>query len=459
MRAKSFERKNELKHSRLLATVEKERAFLVGVVSRALGDTLRERELAADYGLASDRSTRANAMRHRVEEYLEELHLLAESAGAEVVGTLIQERQAIDVAYFIGSGKADELAALVEEKQINLVIFDDDLSPVQVRNLERVIKCKIVDRSGIILDIFASRARTREAKTQVELAQLQYMLPRLTRQWTHLSKQFGGIGTKGPGETQIETDRRAIRTKISHLRNKLLHIGKERAEQRKGRDAFPRVALVGYTNAGKSTLLNYFSDANVLVEDKLFATLDSTVRLVQLSAAHKILLSDTVGFIRKLPHSLVASFKSTLEEVVEADILLHVIDISHPLFEEQIAVVSDTLEELHAHEKQAVFVFNKIDKIEDRTIISYLTGRFKYAVFISASRGINMGALQNKLVELLDANISERTMTLNQSDYQIIAKIHEMADIIEKKYEGNEISIRFRLNNVHAERLQKMLKK
>jgi GTPase len=459
VRAKSFEYRDALKSSRMLATSEKERAYLVGVASRALGDTLRESELSADFGLASDRSARANARRHRVEEYLEELQLLAESAGADVVGTMIQERQNIDVAFFIGSGKADELEAIVDEQKINLVVFDDDLSPVQVRNLERVIKCKIVDRSGIILDIFASRARTREAKTQVELAQLQYMLPRLTRQWTHLSKQFGGIGTKGPGETQIETDRRAIRTKISHLRNKLLHIGKERAEQRKGRDAFPRVALVGYTNAGKSTLLNHFSDADVLVEDKLFATLDATVRLVQLSAAHQILLSDTVGFIRKLPHSLVASFKSTLEEVVEADILLHVVDISHPLFEEQIEVVNSTLEELKAHEKQTIFVFNKVDKVEDRSIMSYLSGRYKDAVFVSASRGINMSALQAKLIELLDANISERTMRLNQSDYQIIAKIHEMADIIDKQYDGNEIVIRFRMNNIQAERLQKLLKK
>ncbi|MEO8168639.1 MAG: GTPase HflX, partial [bacterium] len=293
----------------LKETAAKERAILVGVASKAIRETLRESELTANFGLATDRSSRANALRQRVEEYLEELALLADSAGAEVIATVVQERQNIDAAFFIGSGKAQEIADLVEKEKINLVIFDDDLSPVQVRNLERIIKCKIVDRSGIILDIFASRARTSEAKSQVELAQLQYMLPRLTRQWTHLSKQFGGIGTKGPGETQIETDRRAIRTRLSHLRNKIKEIAKERAEQRKGRDKLPRVALVGYTNAGKSTLLNYFSHADVLVEDKLFATLDSTVRLVNLPHAHKILLSDTVGFIRKLPHHLVASFK------------------------------------------------------------------------------------------------------------------------------------------------------
>lgn len=437
----------------------KERALLVGLASRAIANSLSERELAADFGLATDRSVRANALRTRVTEYLQELELLAESAGAEVVGTVVQERQTIDPAFFIGSGKAEELAAFVNSENINLVIFDDDLSPVQVRNLERIIKCKIVDRSGLILDIFASRARTSEAKTQVELAQLQYLMPRLTRQWTHLSKQFGGIGTKGPGETQIETDRRAIRTRISHLRGKLQQIAKERAEQRKGRSNLPRIALVGYTNVGKSTLLNYFSDAAVLVEDKLFATLDSTVRYVELSSAHKVLLSDTVGFIRKLPHHLVASFKSTLEEVTEADILLHVVDVSHPLFEEQIGVVVDTLEELGAQEKPTILVFNKIDRLQDRSIISYLTARYPSSVFISAARGINMGGMEEKIIATLDANITEQTLTFTQEDYPIISQIHEMAEILDKQYQGEEIIIRFRMNNIHADRLKKVLAK
>ncbi len=463
MRAKSFENKSEIAQSRLIVTQQKERAVLVGVASRAVADSLSDRELSANYGYASERSARANALRQRVEEYLQELHLLVASAGAEVVGTVVQERTTIDPAHFIGTGKAQELSDFVETEKINLVVFDDDLSAVQVRNLERIIKCKIVDRSGIILDIFASRARTSEAKTQVELAQLQYMLPRLTRQWTHLSKQFGGIGTKGPGETQIETDRRLIRTRISHLRGKIKGIAKERAEQRKGRDKLPRVSLVGYTNAGKSTLMNAFSKANVLVEDKLFATLDSTVRLVILSplrgrrSAHKILLSDTVGFIRKLPHHLVASFKSTLEEVVEADILLHVVDVSHPLFEEQIQVVNETLEDLHAHEKATIFVFNKIDKLEDRSIVSQLSKQYANAVCISAARGINMSSLEAKIIELLDANIVEQTMTFSQSDYQIISQIHDMAEVLEKKYDGDEITIRFRMNNIHADRLKKVL--
>ena len=416
----------------LLETQQSERAILVGV---ATGKTKRM----------------------RVEEYLDELALLAESAGAIVVHRLLQERAHIDAAFFIGKGKAEELAALVDEKQAALVIFDDDLSSVQVRNLERIVKGKILDRSGIILDIFASRARTNEAKTQVELAQLQYMLPRLTRQWTHLSKQFGGIGTKGPGETQIETDRRAIRTKISHLNSKLNQISKERAVQRKGREKFPRLALVGYTNAGKSTLLNHFSKADVLVEDRLFATLDSTVRMVTLSPAHKILLTDTVGFIRKLPHHLVASFKSTLEEVTEADMLLHVVDVSHPLFEEQVAVVNETLEEIGAQGKPTIMVFNKIDKVRERAIVSYLSNNFEHAVFISASRGINMGTLEEKIMQMLEANIDEQTITFGQKEYQLISQIHDLAEIIEKRYDGDEITIRFRMNKMHAGRLNKVL--
>jgi GTP-binding protein HflX len=418
-----------------------------------LNETTR-RERAILVGVATRESPRG-----KVEDYLEELALLVDSAGANVVLKMVQERQNIDATYYIGSGKADELAYLVEEKKVDLVVFDDDLSAVQVRNLEKLIKCKIVDRSAIILDIFASRARSSEAKTQVELAQLQYMLPRLTRQWTHLSKQFGGIGTKGPGETQIETDRRAIRRKISHLNTKLKRIAKERAEQRKGRENFPRIALVGYTNAGKSTLLNWFAKADVLVEDRLFATLDSTVRLVGLSSAHKILLSDTVGFIRKLPHHLVASFKSTLEEVAESDILLHVIDVSHPLFEEQIAVVNETLGEIITEPKPTIMVFNKIDKLENRNIVGFLNDNYTNAVLISAARSINMKALEEKIMLVLDENIAEQTMTFGQDDYQIISQIHDNAEVLDKKYEGDQITIRFRMNRMHADRLKKVLAK
>jgi GTPase len=394
-----------------------------------------------------------SADRLRTAEYLEELALLADSAGADVLQKVVQERPHPDAAFFVGKGKAEEIGTFVEDLHIDLVIFDDDLSAVQVRNLGKVITCKIMDRSGLILSIFASRARTREAKTQVELAQLQYMLPRLTRQWTHLSKQYGGIGTKGPGETQIETDRRAIRTRISHLRTKLADIDSERSTQRKGRDQYPRVALVGYTNAGKSTVLNWFADAGVLAENRLFATLDSTVRSVRLSPLHTILLSDTVGFIRKLPHHLVASFKSTLDEVREADILLHIVDISHPLFEEQMAVVNETLEELEASDKRTIVVFNKIDALEERTKIPLLTANFPEAVFVSATRGIQMSVLQEKIIAILDSDILERTITLPTNASRRIAQLHEVAHVLETTYDGNEATIRFRIHRVIAERL------
>lgn len=410
------------------ATQQREKAVLVGLATRSTGRTL-------------------------VNEYLEELALLADSAGAEVVARIVQERPTINAAYYIGKGKAEEIALLVEEKEIASVIFDDDLSTVQVRNLESLVKCKILDRSGLILDIFASRAKTREAKTQVELAQLQYMLPRLTHQWTHLSKQYGGIGTKGPGETQIETDRRAIRTRISHLNEKLNVIARERAVQRKGREQFTRVALVGYTNSGKSTLLNWFSDAGVLVEDRLFATLDSTVRQVALSPAHRILLSDTVGFIRKLPHHLVASFKSTLDEVREADILLHVVDISHPLFEEQMSVVNETLDELGATGKPTIIVFNKIDRLENRNVIGYLTTSHPDAVFVSATRGIRMSALREHLVARLDGQVVEQTLTVKAADYRTIALLHETAEILEKSYDGDTITVRYRIRKLLADRM------
>ena len=385
--------------------------------------------------------------RERAKEYIEELALLADSAGAEVVARLIQERHNIDAAFYIGKGKAEEIAFLVEEKGADLVIFDDDLSAVQVRNLQRLFKCKILDRSGMILDIFASRARTREAKTQVELAQLQYMLPRLTRQWTHLSKQYGGIGTKGPGETQIETDRRALRTRIGLLKEKLAEIDRERATQRKGREHFTRVALVGYTNAGKSTVLNWFAAADVRTEDRLFATLDATVRLVKLSPVHVVLLSDTVGFIRKLPHHLVASFTSTLDEVREADILLHIIDVSHPLFEEQIAVVNDTLEEIGATGKPVVLVFNKIDALANRNVVGRLTADHPDAVFVSATRGIGMNALQEKVITMLDAEVVDQEVVVSHRDYAIIARIHEAGQVISTEYEGEMIRLHFREKN------------
>lgn len=417
---------------KLLDTNERERAIVVGLVSGKI-------------------------RKEKVEEYLEELILLADTAGADVCHTITQERERINSATFIGSGKAEEIGKLVEEEQIDLVIFDDDLSPVQIRNLEKCINCKILDRSGLILDIFASRAKSKEAMTQVELAQLQYHLPRLTRQWTHLSKQYGGVGTKGPGETQIETDRRAIRTRISNLKEKLQRINSEREIQRKGRKELPRVALVGYTNAGKSTLLRLMSGADVLVEDRLFATLDATVRQVDLGPGKTILLSDTVGFIRKLPPHLIASFRSTLAEVSEADILLHVIDISHPHYREHIAVVEDTLEDLNASGKPTIHVFNKIDKLSDRSLVLELKDDYVSSVFISAHRGISISSLTDKLRDMLDRDVIEQTLRVQQSDYGTISKLHEIAEIIEQQYENNSIVVHFRISQKNMGRLQKLL--
>ena len=294
------------------------------------------------------------------EEYLSELEFLLETAGGLTVKKVIQKLEKPDTRTYIGTGKLEEIKEYKDALEADFLVFDDELSPTQLRNLEREFNCRILDRTTLILDIFAKRARTSIAKTQVELAQLQYMLPRLTRLWTHLERQRGGIGMRGPGETQIETDRRLITEKISLLKERLRSIDKQKTLQRKNRESLVRVALVGYTNVGKSTLMNLLSKSDVFAENKLFATLDTTVRKVVIDNL-PFLLTDTVGFIRKLPHGLVESFKSTLDEVCEADLLLHVVDISHPNYEEQIQAVNKTLEEIGALDKPTILVFNKID--------------------------------------------------------------------------------------------------
>ncbi len=296
----------------------------------------------------------------KVNEYLDELAFLVETAGGVSVKKVIQNLSYADPKTYLGSGKLEEVKEFIHENDIDIAVFDDELSPSQIRNIESVLQCKILDRTNLILDIFSKRAKTAHAKVQVELAQYQYLLPRLTRMWTHLEKQRGGIGMRGPGEKEIETDRRIIRDRISLLKNKLKEIDRQKMTQRSHRDQYVRVALVGYTNVGKSTLMNLISKSNLFAENKLFATLDTTVRKVVI---HNLpfLLSDTVGFIRKLPHHLVESFKSTLDEVRETDLLLHVIDISHPDFEEQIHVVNQTLAALNVAHKPTILVFNKID--------------------------------------------------------------------------------------------------
>ncbi len=393
------------------------------------------------------------------DESLDELALLADTAGAEVFTRMKQDRERYDPGTFIGKGKVEELRLLVTENAIPLVIFDDDLSPAQVRNLERTLECKVLDRSGLILDIFASRAKTNEAKTQVELAQLQYLLPRLTRMWTHLSKQFGGVGTKGPGETQIETDRRIIRTRIIHLKEKIDRIGQQRVVQRKGRTKHIRAALVGYTNVGKSTLLNLLSGSDVFVENRLFATLDPTTRLVPLTASTEILMTDTVGFIRKLPHHLVASFKSTLEEITEADIVLHVSDIASRNFHEQIDVVTDTLADLGAADKPTLMVFNKIDLLADRSVLAAMTEQFPHSVLISAKRGINILGLKEEVNKLLQQEFVDKTFAISQGDQKLISFLHTVGEVLDKDYSEDTVTLSIRVRKKDYERLMSMVSK
>jgi len=383
------------------------------MTKKQIFDTSKKEETAIMVGIITQ-----NLRVEQAEEYLDELEFLALTAGAKVKKRFLQRLNYPNPRTFIGAGKLEEIGEYITANEIDIVFFDDELSPSQIRNLEQELKCKILDRSNLILDIFASRARTAQARFQVELAQAQYLLPRLTRMWTHLSKQKGGIGMKGPGETEIETDRRILRTTITKLKAKLSIIDKQAETQRKTRDSKVRVSLVGYTNVGKSTLMNAIAKTNVFAEDKLFATLDSTVRKVDWPGK-TFLLSDTVGFIRKLPHQLVECFKSTLDEIREADILLHVVDISHPNFEDQINVVNETLKEIGASNKKVILVFNKIDSLkkplffEDETIESpeeylellknsWMAKDSNPTIFISASKKINLDTLRITLADVID---------------------------------------------------------
>ncbi|MBS1904925.1 MAG: GTPase HflX [Bacteroidetes bacterium] len=403
---------------------------------------------------------RSPQSRPETEDHLDELERLADTAGADVLVRLTQERPLPDVALYLGKGKVEELRKHVEMLELQLVLFDDDLSPVQVRNLEQELKVKVLDRTGLILDIFASRARTREAKTQIELAQLEYYLPRLTRQWTHLSKQYGGIGTKGPGETQIETDRRLIKTRISKLKEKLVQIARQHETRREGRsDELARVALVGYTNAGKSSLLNTLSSAGVFVEDRLFATLDATTRSVDVPEDRKILLTDTVGFIRKLPAKLVASFRTTLSEVVGADILLHVVDASSLDLEEHIAVVNETIQELGASDKPVILVFNKTDLVdkEDRERLNEIAARFPHHVFVSAERGYGIPTLRHEISVLLNEASSEMEVEVPMDHYEIASRLHELAEVKERRYTDRSVLLKLLVHRRNVSRVERLL--
>jgi GTP-binding protein HflX len=372
--------------------------------------------------------------RFTVRDHLNELEHLARTAGADVTDRVTQSLNSPDPATFIGSGKVRELARLTKQRDSDLVIFDDELSPVQVKNIEEEIDCKLLDRSGLILDIFASRAQTRAAKTQVELAQLDYLRSRLTRRWTHLSRQEGGIGTKGPGEKQIEMDRRMIDKRMAKLRDKLEKIDQQRQTQRKNRSEHTTASLVGYTNAGKSTLLNALADEELLAEDRLFATLDATTRTVELDTNKEVLMSDTVGFIRKLPHRLIESFKSTLDEVRESDVLMHVVDVTHPNFDDQIRVVDETLEELGADDKPTLVVFNKVDALDDQRLLRALREDYPDASFISALRGIGLQQLKEDLLNLIEKDYVDRVAYVPVTEPEAIAKIHRLADVTSEDY-------------------------
>lgn len=378
-------------------TIKPERAILVGIISPG----------------ESEEQTR---------ETLDELKFLVDTAGGETVDAFTQRMQHPDRSTFVGTGKLEEIAAFVKTEGIDIVVFDDELSPSQLRNIEKELQVKILDRSNLILDIFARRAQTAQAKTQVELAQLQYMLPRLTRLWTHLERQKGGIGMRGPGESQIETDRRIILNKISLLKERLKEIDRQNETQRKNRNQLVRVALVGYTNVGKSTIMNMVAKSDIFAENKLFATLDTTVRKVVIENL-PFLLSDTVGFIRKLPHHLVECFKSTLDEVREADILIHVVDISHANFEDQITTVNKTLKDLGAIDKEIITVFNKIDAYvpheiepdeEQRPMTlddfkkSWMAKHKSPAIFISAINKENVEEFKSIIYEKIKAIHTQR---------------------------------------------------
>ena len=391
-----------------------------------------------------------------MEEHLDELSLLAQTAGAEVVGRYIQRRDRINPTYFIGKGKAQQIVQQSQELDVQLIIFDDELSPSQIRNFLKISdSIKVIDRTGLILDIFQRHAQTRESKTQVELAHLQYLLPRLTRLWTHLERQMGGIGTRaGAGETQIEVDRRIIRDRIAKLRKDLKKIDKERETQSKRRKEMFRVALVGYTNAGKSTLLNALTGADVFVQDQLFATLDTTIRTLEVNDHHRLLLSDSVGFIRKLPHTLVASFRSTLMEVLEADLLLLMLDGSSYLLDEQLQTVREVLNEIGARDKEAMLVINKIDLIEDPEILQGLKARFPEAVFISALNHLRLDALQEAMVEEMEKSYRTAQVVFDPGLGKEIATVFQEVEVLDTSYEDDGVHLTIRGERVTVERLK-----
>jgi len=384
-----------------------------------------------------------------VDEHMEELRRLTDTAGGDVVGRLVQRIDAPTPQFYIGRGKVAELRTLTEETEADLVIFDEELKPDQAKNLEQSLSVRVMDRSELILDIFASRARTREAKLQVELAQLEYLLPRLQRMWTHLSRIRGGIGLRGPGETQLETDRRLIGRRIADLRSKLREVAESRAIQRRRRQGEFRAALVGYTNAGKSSILRSLSGSDLFVEDRLFATLDSATRSVELEGGHQALVTDTVGFIRKLPHHLVASFRSTLEEVREADLAIHVIDASHPEWEEHKAVVDQVLHDLELDRGAQVLVFNKVDRLthgEEEALRDRVRALERTpAVFTSAVEDAGLEALKETLLARVRSRMAHVEILLPAAEGEILAAVHREGEVMGMERNGVRLRLRARV--------------
>ena len=393
-----------------------------------------------------------------VEDHLDELRLLAITAGAEVVGNITQKLSRINPSFFIGTGKAEQIISQAKELGVSLIIFDDELSPAQLKNFSNLAKdVKVIDRGALILDIFRQHAQTKEAQTQVELAQLEYMLPRLSKAWSHLERQMGGIGTRaGAGETQIEVDRRLIRTRISKLKRDLIKIEKERETQSKRRGNVFKVALVGYTNAGKSTLMNAISGANVFVEDKLFATLDTTIRSVELNTSHKILLSDTVGFVRKLPHHLIATFKSTLKEVVDADLILLVLDASSTQVVEHYNTIVEVLKELGAERHQTVVIMNKIDEENAAKQLNFLKRKFPEGIYLSALNNLRINKLTQKIVDVMDKDFQTIDLLFSYKEAKEMALAQKGVDVLERNYEDDCVRLkvkasRWRINQIQAE--------
>ena len=414
--------------------VSQEKALLVGVIQPGMTESL-------------------------IHEHLDELELLAETAGAKIAGRITQRVSKINPATFIGKGKAEELLNQAKELDVKLIVFDDELSPGQMKNYHKISdNVKVLDRSGLILDIFHKHAKTKEARTQVDLAYMEYLLPRLTRQWTHLERQMGGIGTRaGMGETQIEIDRRLIRTRISKLKKELIRIEKERDTQSYRRQSEFRVSLVGYTNAGKSTLFKALTGSDVYIQDQLFATLDTTVRQLQIDESHQILLSDTVGFIRKLPHNLVASFKSTLKEVLEADLILVMLDISSSQIEDHIQTIENVLKDMGAQEIPKIIVLNKVDLISDGNMIEKRQREFPNSVTVSAQQHLRLSELKSRILGKMEENFQTIDLEFSYDQGKTIAHAQEGVEVLKREYEENGVKLRIRGSQSRINQIQSLV--